>query len=197
MKVRTATIWITCCVMISLGALAQTAVAPPPKPADSGPSLEETMQFIQGKLNDIGKVNFATYWQNTADGSTGINARTQEISNVIANQNQCQISAHWKLIKDGATEFDGDFRYPLRNVREIVVEPYVEYQNEVDAKYGHPTIVSQSTNPPLTALLVRPSNSAWNYLNYFPFADAALADRVAKAMNHAVELCGGGGNEPF
>jgi hypothetical protein len=33
--------------------------------------------------------------------------------------------------------------------------------------------------------------------NWFPFTDADLADRVAKAITHAIELCGGGNKEPF
>ena len=82
-------------------------VAPPPKPADEGPSLEVTMKFMEDKLNDVGALNLVVYSQGEAVG--------KEIFHL-----------------------------------------------------------------------------------FFPFFEEQLANRVAKAMVHAVELCGGGGPpEPF
>ncbi|MGO9304995.1 MAG: hypothetical protein ACLP3R_15090 [Candidatus Korobacteraceae bacterium] len=179
---------------IALTLSAQQSVAPPPKPADSGPSLAVTMQFIQDKLNDIGKVNFVTFFQNTADGSTGTNAFTNEVSNVVADQNQCRISLHWKVTKDGSVTQDMDAWFSLRDVQNIVVKPYAQYQSEVNASSGNPNLICTSINPPLTALLVRRPHGV---VNMFPFTDADTADRVAKALTHAVELCGGGNKEPF
>jgi hypothetical protein len=47
----------------------------------------------------------------------------------------------------------------------------------------------------LTALVVRRPHGV---MNLFPFTDADLADRVVKALTHAVELCGDGSKpEPF
>jgi hypothetical protein len=34
-------------------------------------------------------------------------------------------------------------------------------------------------------------------MNMFSFSDVDLANRVAKAMVHAIELCGGGNKDPF
>ena len=34
-------------------------------------------------------------------------------------------------------------------------------------------------------------------MNMFPFTNADLANRVAKAITHAVELCGGGNKDLF
>jgi hypothetical protein len=48
--------------------------------------------------------------------------------------------------------------------------------------------------PPLFALAAkRPKQGE----NVFLFSDEDMANRVAKAMIHATELCGGGSNEPF
>jgi hypothetical protein len=179
---------------IALTLNAQKAVAPPPKPADSGPSLAVTMQFLQDKLADIGKVTYVIFSQNTTDGSTFSNTFTNEVSNVVADPNQCRISYHWKDTRDGATMHDIDAGFLLRDVQDVVVKPYLQYQNEVNASAGSPNIVTTSTNPPLTALLVRRPHGLSNLL---PFSDADLADRVAKAFTHAVELCGGGNKEPF
>jgi hypothetical protein len=173
----------------------QQTVPPPPKPADSGPSLAVTMKFIQDKLNDIGKVSFVVFWHDTKVGNDGTNTVTEEVTNATAAPNQCRIAYHWKVTSDGTTLNDSDGWFLLRDVQDIVVKPYEQYQNEASAAEGFPNLIASSTNPPLTAMLVRRPH-VFGYL--FPFTDPQLADRFAKAMTHAVELCGGGGNkDPF
>ena len=51
-----------------------------------------------------------------------------------------------------------------------------------------------ATRPQITVLAVHFDHhkTYWLY-----FIDSSIADRVAKAMTHAVELCGGGNKEPF
>jgi hypothetical protein len=179
---------------IALTLCAQKAVAPPPKPADSGPTLAVTMQFIQGKLSDIGKVNYVGFYQNTTDGSTFSNTYTNAVSNVFADQSQCRISYHWTTTTDGVPKEDANHWIPLNDVQNIVVKPFAQYQTEMNAIGGLPNFITTSTNPPLTALVVRRPHGLENW---FPFTDADLADRVAKAITHAIELCGGGNKEPF
>ncbi len=48
--------------------------------------------------------------------------------------------------------------------------------------------------PPIITLLVRKNTKETNVLR---FSDEDMANRVAKAMLHAVELCGGSKPEPF
>jgi hypothetical protein len=43
-------------LLCTAAAVSQTAIAPPPRPADSGPTVAVTMKFIQDKLNDVGTV---------------------------------------------------------------------------------------------------------------------------------------------
>ncbi len=172
-------------------------------PTTSGPSLAETMQFIQEKLNGLGKVAFVDFRQETSSGSTWTSTFTNEISNVVADQNQCRISYHWKLTNDGSTYKDKNSVFSLRDVQEIVVKPLEQYETEFYAKNGHPNAIVTSTSPHMTALEVRLPRGEENFflfseVNTFLFADANLADRVAKAFTHAVELCGGGSKpEPF
>jgi hypothetical protein len=162
-------------------------------PASTGPSLAETMQYIQERLNDLGKVSYVEFNQNTIDGSTFNSNFVEAFSNVVADQNQCRIAFHKKGSVDGtAWEFDTGFS--LRDVQEIVVKPYEQYQTEGNAKNGRPNIINTSINPPLTALLVRGPHGV---LTYFPFTEANLADRVARALTRAVELCGGGNKDKF
>ena len=172
------------------------AVQPPAAaPADSGPTLAETMQFIQAKLNEFGKVSFVAFFQNTDDGSTWTITFTSEYSNIVADQNQCRISYHWKATDHdhGKTVKDENDVFSLRDVQDIVVRPTEQANTERNARNGHP-IIETSTSPPVVELQAR---SPHGEDNFFTFTDADLADRVAKAMLHAVELCGGGNKEKF
>ena len=174
---------------------AQQAVPPPPKPADNGPTLAATMQFIQDKLNDLGKVSFVMFLQNTTDGSTRSHTMIYEVSNVSADQNQCHIFFHEKVTSDGSTLFDGNYGLALRDVQDIVIKPYTQYLTDGNASAGAPNFIVTSVNPNLTALQARLPHGGQQF---FPFIDADLADRVAKALTHAIELCGGGSKpEPF
>jgi hypothetical protein len=214
-------------------AVAQQGVPPPPMLAGNGPSLAVTMQFIQDKLNDIGPVSFVVNLQNTIRDNTWTGTVSSEISNVVADQNQCRISYHWKgtdlealstneaaprrkyEVSPNIEDFDGifpllkaaerkanikvykdlDYEFSLRTVQEIVVKPWEQFETEWLAKNSHPEISVTSTNPAMTALVVNQPHGAQNV---FIFTDADLADRTAKAMLHAVELCGGGKTEePF
>lgn len=176
----------------SIAALAQTSVAPPPRPADSGPSLQATMQFLQDKLSDIGKV---TYTFSSHDSNTGQDRTdnfTNEVSQVRASQ--CRIDYHWDAEVVGADPIQGDYWISLHDTEDVVVEPMEKYQNELNASGGKSFMSITAVNPPMVALLVRRPH---NVSNLFPFTDPSMADRVAKAFTHAIELCGGGNEEPF
>jgi hypothetical protein len=180
-------------LLLTTAALAQRKVAPPPKPADSGPSLPVTMKFIQDRLNEQGAFNYAVFYRDEADGSEWVNQFAEAASNVIANPGTCHISYGWRSVMDqdisqGSAEFD------LKNVRSLSVMSSDQGQRIVDADAGHPTWSSR-TQPPLFLLRVK---EVGNHVNDFNFHDEDTANRVAKALTHAVELCGGGQqNEPF
>lgn len=174
--------------------VAAPAAAPVAVSAASGPSLAESMQFVQDKLNGLGKVAWGDFCQDTSNGSTWTDTLTSEIGNVVADQSQCRISFHRKATNGGKTYTDEDSVFSLRDVQEIVVKPYEKAETEWSAKNGHPNIITVSASPSVTALIVRSSQGGEDV---FRFTDATLADRVAKALNHAVELCGGGSKDKF
>ena len=178
--------------------LAQGAASVDPQPAGvpaaSGPTLAETMQFIQEKLNDLGKIAWVEFNQDATNGGTSTDTMTNETSNVVADANQCRISYYRKGAQNGKITRDENRAFLLRDVQEIVVKPLEQFENEWLAKNGHPELVVTSTNPPMTVLVLRQPHGE-DYT--FRFTDANLADRVAKAMLHAVELCGGGNKDKF
>ncbi len=161
------------------------------------------MQFIQDKLNDIGKVSLASFSQHITDGSTFSNIVVLQVSNVVADPVHCSISYHWTWNQDGMNVWDLDMSAMLPIVQKVVIKPFVQAQNDTNAAEGHPDIVTTSTNPPVMLLIVPSIDKGGRnfikggWIGGFPFTDDDLADRVAKAMVHAVELCGGGNKEPF
>lgn len=181
-------------------AIAQQAVAPPPKPADSGPSLTVTMQFIQERLNVVGMVTFVMRIQDTVDPDTTYNPMksTYQVHDLVADPSQCQIAYHTRIWNDlgAAPLYDLDRRFSLAEVQEVVIEPVEQYQNEIFASVGNVTQKVVSSDPPVTVLVIHRRNVALAESDHFYIPDANLADRFAKAITHAVELCGGV-KEPF
>jgi hypothetical protein len=180
--------------------------APVAASAASSPTLADTMKFIQDKLNDNNKTTWIDHDQYTLVYKRGGDAGwhdtvTHEYSSIVADTGQCRISYHiftkhseiyrWMAICDGKS--NEDISFSLRSVQEIVVKPWEQYETECMAKIGHPNTTVTSSAPAMTALVVRQPHGVENV---FTFDDATLADRVAKAMVHSVELCGGGQKSP-
>jgi len=196
-------------LLSSFSVVAQTAVAPPPRPGTAqpsdpapapqaaalpsatGPSLETTLKFIADKMNEHNKVNFVLYLHNTTNDANASTVIQRETSQVVADSNQCTLSfrrsttdslRHKKL-------WHVDFSIPLRDVRQIEVKSWEEAECEMYVRDGTPNIKGVSTDPHTIAVAIRrPHNSA----DYLIFPDNGVADRVARALLHAVELCGGG-----
>ena len=169
------------------------AVEPPPKPVDEGPSLTDTMKFIQSKLNEVGKVNFGNYVHNNATNNDWIVQNSSEATNVVADPASCRITYHMKILVNEHIEFDKDASIPLKEVQDLTVKAVEEDIKMIDAGLGY-TTRSYRADPPIFVLTVR---RAGNGSNSFDFADEEVAKRVAKALVHAVELCGGGNKDPF
>ena len=168
----------------------QQAVPPPPKPADSGPTLEVTMQFIQDKLNEMGKVSRVRVIHNTQDDSYLKQTLAEEIADAMAEPAECHIAYHLKFWVDGEFKGESSAEFALRDVQDLVLGS----EQDLARPSVLPYLVIESTTPAITVLKVRKSHSQYDLLS---FSDAQLADRVAKALTHAVELCGGGNKDPF
>jgi hypothetical protein len=105
---------------------------------------------------------------------------------------------------------------PLKDVVSIAVESAQDHDNRVAAEEAHPEITSSYT-PAVYYLFVKGAKKdAFSFHStfnkgkerprekdftddtaWFMFRDEETANRVAKAMLHAVELCGGGNKDPF
>jgi hypothetical protein len=167
---------------------AQTAVAPPPEPADSGPSLAVTMKFIQDKLNQQGEVTFVLRNLDAPQDDPAVRYG-QESNHVIADPAVCRISYHrHETMNEVIVAFDRDLWFDLRDVERLEVRTGQQHFKKVYPTYNY------RTDPPIFVLVAREAD---NKEFEFNFTEEEMADRVAKAMVHAVELCGGGNKDPF
>ncbi len=165
---------------------------PPPKSADDGPNLEVTMKFIRDKMQ----------------------AKTNEVNATIeADPVKCEL-------RDTRTEPSGQLRireaFSFREVENIEVTPAQEYFRQVGSEdpaaeaaerglAGFFTLKVLMTTK--TSVHQRYTEEEKKKLHLedkdsgemkWWFGDEDVANRVAKAMIHAVELCGGGSKpEPF
>jgi hypothetical protein len=186
-------------IMAGATALAQVAVPPPPQPApdktaSSGPSLEVTMKFIQDKLNEMGTVNFAGYVHDSSNNSDGVQKFSATISNVVTNPGACTLSYHRLVFNNGSREHDENVSINLRDVRSITVLPDEQDWQMYLVRNGDTTKTVKDV-PDISALVIKLNNGKDPTIRFY---EQELADRVAKALVHAVELCGGGPKpEPF
>src|ERR1039458_735223 len=72
----------------AIAAWGQQSAPPPAKPADSGPTLAATMQFIQEKLSERGKIG----WAQTLSNLPGITYRYfDNVADVMADPEACTL----------------------------------------------------------------------------------------------------------
>jgi len=101
---------------------AQQLLRPRPSHPD-GPSLAATMQFIQTKVQERGRLNFAVYTHDNADGKDYVDQYSSEASNIVADPAACRISYHGNVKKNGAVLTDTDVAFSLHDVQDLVVMP--------------------------------------------------------------------------
>src|ERR1035437_3239059 len=163
-------------------------------PVASGPTLEVTMKFIQDKLNTIGTVNFAGYVHDSANNTDGVQKFSAAISNAATNPGACALSYHRLVINNSSREHDENVVINLRDVQSIAVLPDEQDWQMYLVRSGDTTKTVKDV-PEISSLVIKLNNGKDPTLRFY---EQDLADRVAKAMVHAVELCGGGPKpEPF
>jgi hypothetical protein len=191
-------------VIISSAALAQQSVPPPPKPAADqpaaaspdalkGPTLEVTLKFIQDKLNEIGKMNYNVSFYDAGGNFNSGSRMSVEKNNVIADPGKCQISYHAWVEVDGKVQPQANYNFFLRDVRAITVMKAEKWIQDYGAGTRNPG-GSVGVTPDTFFLVVKQTKGKEDRFAL----DEVMANRIAKAMIHAVELCGAGSQqEPF
>lgn len=182
MKIK---IWIA--AILAVGIFSITAVGQQSAAAGSGPSLAETMQTVQSKLNEQGKMSWTTHYHDSADNTNWIYQFVFEANKVVVDASTCTIAYHYTIVRDGTQISDSDASFSLHDVQDLTLITGDERQNKNDTAAGHPTW-SAKVDPPVFDLIVKAKENAEFYFFFF---DGDVANRVTKALGHAVELCGG------
>jgi hypothetical protein len=175
---------------------AQQPAAPSHKPVAKAPPLTVTMQLIQKELNAVGKLSFVVHIYDQEEGN-GISKYIEERSNVVADPATCTIRFHWSKSVHGDVVDDEDVSFSLRDVLAISmmnIEQVEKKQYEEEKAYPEEKqTLHMKFDPQMYVVIMRKPD---DNTEGFSFVDQKQATRVAKAMGHAIELCGGK-NVPF
>jgi hypothetical protein len=218
-KYRLASIFAFGFAIIASG---QQSALPPAKSADSSPPLAATMQFIQEKLSEQGQVGWAETNKNgitrrnlanlgdvMADPASCTLYTTETVDSTIDLPKGKTLKAGFTAddLRTHTVETDTT---SFKQIEKITVEKLQDVSNQAYAEAAHPEITVTVT-PPVFYLKMWASNAAFSAHtsiargsqapvekditsknNGLTFRDEDTANHVAKAMTHAMELCGGG-----
>jgi hypothetical protein len=152
-----------------------------------------TLQFIRDKTTEVGKLNYISYNHDNVANTDSTNLFTLEVSNVIARPDVCILTYHIRVTRDGAITNDADGGFPFKLIQKVMVLNGDQDINAANVAAGAPSLNSR-VDPPHFALIAQRTGGGTNTIY---FTDEDTANRVAKAMIHAIELCGGGNKDPF
>jgi hypothetical protein len=208
-----------CFVVLALNAaIAQhkKAISRQAQPTDNGPSLEVTTKFIQDKLAEQGILHFILYMHNNQSGHDDSAQRSYEVASLNFDSANCKFESHYKIIiTDGWTT--GMRVLSFQSIKQVQVIPAGDWWTQELTDEGYP-MKTVRVEPPLFMLsLGKPHNEpgttcktndqpvacpdpTWTdrLSMTWSFHDEDTANRVAKAVVHAIEICGGGSApEPF
>ena len=162
--------------------------------AAGAPSLADTLHFIEGKLNDNAAVNYRGISEN-ADGSpvgTPISL-SQRVTQAAADPSSCRVRFNWRFTSNGNVTIGKREVISFRRVEKLEMATEQDAVNRERAQVGQTASIYR-TEPVVYLLTV--TYLGGEFLRLY-FSDEEIANRVAKAMLHAVELCGGGSKDPF
>lgn len=172
-----------------------------------------TMKFIQDKMNDQRPV-----FTEMSSNLNPMSSRSYSLlSDVVADVSTCTLHVKHKVTApDGAWENIETSTIPFKDVDSIAVESAQDMANRQAAENGHPEVSVSYKHDEYLLSLNGAKKDAFSFhrvstngkeppqstdstgsLVNLSFRDQQTADRIAKAMTHAVELCGGGNKDPF
>jgi hypothetical protein len=151
--------------------------------AAGNPSLKETLQFIVQKLNDEAAAQWVGQW------GAGSSPGSYRVSDASPDPVTCQL----RYLEMGGYRYAGVSQRKVlsfRRVQKIEVLPLQDVvQQAIDEDwqtiFSSRPVVSVTPN----VLVLRVMYPGGQVGGEIYFSDGEIADRVAKAMNHAAELC--------
>jgi hypothetical protein len=151
-------------------------------------NLKDTMKEIEDGLNNVGPVSYVLKYHNDATGEDRPLSYKVEISKVSADPNTCFLIYEQRTYQNDR-HLDTDSVVSLRGVKRIVVSTMEQEVENSGILADHPGLRVQSTPE---VFVVEPIQPDSNERSMFFFLKDAQANKMAKALIHAAELCGGG-----
>jgi hypothetical protein len=151
-------------------------------------NLKDTMKEIQDGLNSVGPVSYVLKYHNDTTGEDKPLSYKVEISKVSADPNTCFLIYEQRTYLD-ARHLDTGSVVQLRNVKRIVVRTMEQEVENSGILADHPGFNVHSTPE---VFVVEPIQPDSNQRSVFFFLNDTQANKMAHALIHAAELCGGG-----
>ena len=169
----------------ALLAAAFVALVVPSSALAAGKTLKETLAFIRSSLVEQGKIVYAIKMHDSADGSDWGQAMTGEASNVKFDLANCAVSYHWKTESDGKVIQDFDTSWDLRKGKKVSVGSREDEIRQQAINGGNSTWTA-IVSPPMWVVSITFTDTA----GVANFTDKSKAEKFARAVDHAMELCG-------
>jgi hypothetical protein len=151
----------------------------PPAAKPAGQSLDELLAFIADKIED--RLNFTAEFVNPS-GGTRVEQLTYAASDVTIDPNRCQVSYRWHVVQDGNAAPDEDRAVQLRFSKSIGVETIDQALGDLNDNHS-PVHAHPQAYAVHIARWDKPSGD-----NLY-FRERGMAESVAGAAQHALELC--------
>ena len=182
-------LWLSISIIIIGGGLLIWHYFDPDFSFFSGESnLKDTMKEIQDGLNNLGPVSYVLKYHNDATGEDKPLSYKVEISKVSADPNTCFLIYEQRTNLNAAHQDTGSV-IQMRGVKRIFVRTMEQEVAASGVLEEHPGFSVKSAPP---VFVVEPERSDSSEKSMFFFLNDAQANKMAKALIHAAELCGGG-----
>ena len=158
----------------------------PPSPKSTAPTLDFTMEYIQEKLISRGILNYEVFVHDNSAESDWSYQFSDKLSGTYANASTCQVGFHWRQTRSGQVVTDKEMYFDLGTSSTVDVVSMDQYLTEEAVKNGHPSWTTK-VSPVIFVLRI---SKQGNQENNLVFPDEELANHLAKALVHAIELCG-------
>jgi hypothetical protein len=159
------------------------------------PTVQESIVFVNQKLLEQGDIHWMSH--KTSAGGTNTNTNTVHVvKQSAALVNGCNLKFNYAVYigPDGHAPTTDTIDLIQLDPREIKVEEWGVLVKRYSARLQG-QVSDDIVDDPAVYVVTTQTKSGNLYFGYF--LDQQIATRVAKAVIHAIVLCGGGKDQPF
>lgn len=166
-------------------ALAAVVLVTPGAAWAQGKSLDETLGFIRDQLAAQGMVTYTAHMHDSADNQSWDSTFTALSTNQVVDAANCRIGYHWRTTVNDSVAQDMDTHFDFAAATGVSVVNREEEVRTQAIGAGHATWTAAISPQVWVVVVKRGSGGA-----IMDFTDENVANRVARAVDHALDLCG-------